>query len=95
MLLNIKYLLNELPPLHFNTLKFHVEFFQEVVDHEPMNKMNSYNVAVTVGPNIFRPKSHKKGDEYKVGIFYDLLEKMIDNHIELFDKTLTCKSLVK
>ena len=30
MLLNIKFLLNQLPDLNFNTLKFHVEFFAEV-----------------------------------------------------------------
>ena len=57
--------------------------------------MTAYNVAVTVGPNIFRPKFHSKNEILNVGIFYDLLEKMIDNHTELFDKTLTCKSLVK
>ena len=57
--------------------------------------MTAYNVAVTVGPNIFRPKFHSKNEILNVGIFYDLLIKMIDNHIELFDRNLTCKSLVK
>ena len=55
MLLNLKFLLNQLPPLNFNTLKFHAEFFKEVSDMQPFNKMNIYNLAVTVGPNIFRP----------------------------------------
>ena len=52
--MNIKHLLNQLPALNFNTLKHHMEFFDQVVQHEPDNKMTAYNVAVTVGPNIFR-----------------------------------------
>ena len=55
MLLNIKFLLNQLPRLNFNTLKFHIEFLSEVSTHVSVNKMTPYNLAVTVGPNIFRP----------------------------------------
>ena len=56
MLLNLKFLLNQLPELNFITLKFHIEFFREVVKNEKHNRMTAYNMAVTVGPNIFRPK---------------------------------------
>ena len=59
MLLNIKFLLNKLPEINFNTLKFHIEFFRKVVKREVNNRMTSYNVAVTVGPNIFRPKFNR------------------------------------
>ena len=95
MLLNLKFLLNQLPELNFVTLKFHMEFFQEVVQHEPLNRMNSYNVAVTVGPNIFRPRVSTCKDIVNVGIFYDLLIKMIDRNAELFDKETSYADLIK
>ena len=59
-----------MPKLNQRTLKFLVEFFNEVVDYEPNNlsqhfpddlalsnkgnRMTAYNIAVCVGPNIFR-----------------------------------------
>ena len=95
MLLNIKFLLNQLPDLNFNTLKFHVEFFAEVAQQEPYNKMSAYNVAVTVGPNIFRPKFHSKDEILNVGIFYDLLITMIEKRAVLFDKNLAYIDLLK
>jgi len=91
MLLNIKFLLNHIPILSFNTLKFHIEFFSDVVDQEQYNRMNSYNIAVTVGPNIFRPKIARPSDVGKVGIFYDLLIRMINHHQVLFDKNISCE----
>ena len=95
MLLNLKFLLNELPELNFNTLKYHIEFFDEVVQNEEQNRMTAYNVAITVGPNIFRPKNNKKKDIVNVGIFYDLLIRMINDHEILFDKNLTFMQLIK
>ena len=59
-------------------MKFHVEFFEEIVENEPHNKMTAYNVAVTVGPNIFRPKFHSKNEILNVSIFYDLVIVMIE-----------------
>ena len=95
MLLNMKFLLNQLPDLNFNTLKLHVEFFAEVAEQEPFNKMTAYNVAVTVGPNIFRPKFHSKDEILNVGIFYDLLITMIEKRAVLFDKSLAYIDLLK
>lgn len=95
MLLNLKFLLNQLPLLNFNTLKFHVEFFTEVIEHVESNKMNEYNLAVTVGPNIFRPRRIMPSDIAKVGIFYDLLIRMIRNHQVLFDRSLSCEALIE
>ena len=77
MLLNIRFMLERLPTLNFNTLKYHIEFFDEVTMSEPQNKMTAYNLAVTIGPNIFRPKHNSSKDIVNVGIFYDLLIKMI------------------
>lgn len=56
--------------------------------------MTAYNLAVTVGPNIFRPKIAKTEDIRNVGIFYDLLIKMIVNHKELFDRNLTYDAMI-
>ena len=95
MLLNIKFLLNQLPQLNFNTLKFHIVFFREVVQNEVHNRMTSYNIAVTVGPNIFRPQKNETKDLLNVGIFYDLLIRMIENFDVLFDKNLSYENLIE
>ena len=46
--------------------------------------MTSYNIAVTVGPNIFRPKADVQEDIVGVGIYYDAMIKMIENTEALF-----------
>ena len=53
--IEIKRLVGLLSEQRKNVLKFLLEFFLEVVSHENENKMTTYNIAVTVGPNIFRP----------------------------------------
>ena len=35
--------------------------------------MSHYNIAVTVGPNIFRPKEIKPADLINAGTFYDVM----------------------
>ena len=95
MLMNIKFMLNKLPDLNYNTLKYHIEFFDEVTMSEPFNKMTAYNLAVTVGPNIFRPEQNSAKDLVNVGIFYELIITMIQNHKELFDKSLSYDDLIE
>ena len=87
-------MINELDTLHFNTLQFHIEFFRDIVQNEPFNKMTSYNVAVTVGPNIFRPLVARPGDLANHGIYYDVIIKMIDKCDILFDKDITSEELI-
>ena len=55
----IKLLIDQLEPINRNTLKFCLDFFSELISYENDNKMTSYNIAVTVGPNIFRPKADR------------------------------------
>ena len=55
-ILKLKFWINKLPRINFDTLKFHINVFKMIVKHEPLNKMTAYNVAITVGPNIFRPE---------------------------------------
>ena len=72
-------------PLNRNTLKFLIKFFREVVENEGMNRMTSYNMAITVGPNIFRPRSVKSSDIMSVGIYYSAMIKMIETYETMFD----------
>ena len=72
-LLLLKSVLNDLPELNFKTLKLHIEFFNEVIKYEADNKMNQYNISVTVGPNIFRPRLNKPKDLVHVGMYYELI----------------------
>ena len=90
----LKELINELDTLHFNTLHFHIEFFKDIVKHEPYNKMTSYNVAVTVGPNIFRPLVARPTDLANHGVFYDVIIKMIDKCDILFNKEIQVEELI-
>ena len=41
--------------------------------------MTSYNVAVTVGPNIFRSKKNMTTDIFNHAPYYDALIKLIDH----------------
>lgn len=46
--------------------------------------MNSYNIAVTVGPNIFRPKELTPADFVNAGTFYDIMIRFMENFDEIF-----------
>ena len=48
--------------------------------------MNAYNLAITVGPNIFRPKVSKPDELNNAFVYYDLIIRMIENYPMLFDK---------
>ena len=78
-------LLKQLPPQNRNTLKFIIQFMREVVVHEPKNRMNSYNIAVTVGPNIFRPLAVRPADLFNAGTYYDVVIRMMENYEVLFE----------
>ena len=78
-------LLKQLPPQNRNTLKFIIQFMREVVVHEPKNRMNSCNIAVTVGPNIFRPLTVRPADLFNAGTYYDVVIRMMENYEILFE----------
>ena len=78
-------LLKKLPTLNRNTLKFIIYFMREVVEHEPSNRMTSYNIAVTVGPNIFRPLTVRPADLFNAGTYYDVVIRMMENYDILFE----------
>lgn len=47
--------------------------------------MNSYNIAVTVGPNIFRPLTVRPADLFNAGTYYDVVIRMMENFDILFN----------
>ena len=49
--------------------------------------MTSYNVAVTVGPNIFRSRGNLSSDILNHAIYYETMIRMIESYEELFDET--------
>jgi len=52
--------------------------------------MNAYNIAVTVGPNIFRPEKVRPADLFNAGTYYDVVIRMMEHYDILFDgATLT------
>ena len=58
---------------------------REVVVHEPQNRMTSYNIAVTVGPNIFRSLTVRPADLYNAGTYYDVIIRMMEHFEVLFE----------
>lgn len=83
----LRQLVHALPRLNFNTLKFIIDFMRVVVQHEPQNRMNHYNIAVTVGPNIFRPRIVRPQDLFSAGTYYDVVIKMMENFDAVFGET--------
>ena len=47
--------------------------------------MTSYNIAVTVGPNIFRPLTVRPADLFNAGTYYDVVIRMMENFEILFE----------
>ena len=54
------------------------------MSYQELNLMTSYNVAVTVGPNIFRSKHNRSRDIFNHSIYYETLIRMIDHFDEIF-----------
>ena len=47
--------------------------------------MNSYNIAVTVGPNIFRPLVVRPADLFNAGTYYDVVIRLMGNYEIIFE----------
>ena len=88
----IKQLIKELDALRRSTLKFCVKFFEEVVSHESDNKMTSYNIAVTVSPNIFRSRENASADIFSHAIIYEAFISMIENYEYFFEESSRCEA---
>ncbi|XP_075899937.1 rho GTPase-activating protein 24 isoform X2 [Nelusetta ayraudi] len=52
----LRRLVESLPPVNFNLLKYICRFLDEVQSYSGVNKMSVQNLATVFGPNILRPK---------------------------------------
>uniref|UniRef100_A0A674P8M5 Rho GTPase-activating protein 24 n=1 Tax=Takifugu rubripes TaxID=31033 RepID=A0A674P8M5_TAKRU len=52
----LKQLVESLPPVNYNLLKYICRFLDEVQSYSGVNKMTVQNLATVFGPNILRPK---------------------------------------
>lgn len=52
----LKKLVENLPPVNYNLLKYICRFLDEVQSYSGVNKMSVQNLATVFGPNILRPK---------------------------------------
>ncbi|XP_069026298.1 rho GTPase-activating protein 24 isoform X3 [Embiotoca jacksoni] len=52
----LKGLVENLPPVNYNLLKYICRFLDEVQSYSGVNKMSVQNLATVFGPNILRPK---------------------------------------
>uniref|UniRef100_H3CQ06 Rho GTPase activating protein 24 n=1 Tax=Tetraodon nigroviridis TaxID=99883 RepID=H3CQ06_TETNG len=52
----LKQLVQSLPPVNYNLLKYICRFLDEVQSYSGVNKMTVQNLATVFGPNILRPK---------------------------------------
>ncbi|KAF0031590.1 hypothetical protein F2P81_016145 [Scophthalmus maximus] len=52
----LRKLVESLPPVNFNLLKYICRFLDEVQSYSGVNKMSVQNLATVFGPNILRPK---------------------------------------
>ncbi|CAG9813716.1 unnamed protein product [Phaedon cochleariae] len=69
-----------LPTEHLNILSYLMQFLNEVASYSKYNKMNSYNISVILGPNIF-PVNEKIAPKNKLMVkkTCDIIKFMIDN----------------
>ncbi|CAH1992424.1 unnamed protein product [Acanthoscelides obtectus] len=69
-----------LPNEHINVLSFVMQFLDEVSSHAKHNKMDAYNLAVLIGPNIF-PINEKCVPKNKLMFkkICDIVKLMIEN----------------
>ena len=58
-LLKLKYWINKLPKINFDTLKFIMFVYKIVAKNEPLNRMTAYNLAAHVTDSIFRSKDSR------------------------------------
>ena len=62
--------------------------------HEAFNKMNRYNLSVTIGSTIFRPKVCSAADLAHCSLYYELLQRMMEKNTILFDKDITQEDII-
>ena len=70
-----------------------MEFLFRVAEQEPSNRMTAYNLAVTVGPNLFRQRMVSAQDMQHCSAYCEAIVRMIERQEVLFDKEMDCEQL--
>jgi hypothetical protein len=72
-------LLRDLPPLNRSTLIYLSRFFKRVSEFSDKNKMNQYNLAVIISPNLFRSRELSNMDLINQGNLADVFTVLMNN----------------
>jgi hypothetical protein len=72
-------LVRDLPALNRSTLIYLSRFFKRVNEFADKNKMNQYNLAVIVSPNLFRSKELSNMDLINQGNLADVFTVLMNN----------------
>jgi len=72
-------LLRDLPPLNRSTLVYLSRFFKRVSEFSDQNKMNQYNLAVIISPNLFRCRELTNMDLINQGNLADVFTVLMNN----------------
>lgn len=72
-----------MPPIHLSTLRLMMQFLKELTEYKSKNRMNAYNCAVCIGPNIFRPAD--RDDVTNSSIYLEIMVLMIEQWGCIFD----------
>ena len=72
-------LLRDLPPLNRSTLVYLSRFFKRVSEFSDQNKMNQYNLAVIISPNLFRSRELTNMDLINQGNLADVFTVLMNN----------------
>lgn len=72
-------LLRDLPVLNRSTLLYLSRFFNRVSEFADKNKMNQYNLAVIISPNLFRSKELSNMDLINQGNLADVFTVLMNN----------------
>lgn len=75
--------IQKLPKINFEILKFLIDFLVIVVENSDKNRMNSSNLAVVFGPNLIWSQD-QQASLFAMGHINTFVKLLIDNHQQLF-----------
>ena len=81
---DLKSTIQAMPAINRNILQMIIKFCKHLALREPLNRMTPYNLAVTLGPNIFRSEVEEI-DVTSHANFYQAFVNMIEKYTEIFD----------
>ena len=84
-LTTITALLSELPYEHSMLLKYLLKLLRHVAAHHESNEMTAHDLAVCIGPNIFRlPETSLESSRKSAAIIYKSFELLIERAPDLY-----------